>query len=137
MKKVNISILTCIAARCAHTKTYLAWMLKYFIATFILFLAFFAAQAQDAFITTWQANSQIIIPTTGAGYNYDVYEEDVNHAAVKGMLTRQKTKTGYLSLIKIATKQTYRILKAQRTNYLRMILPVHGLNLAAGKITLT
>jgi hypothetical protein len=61
----------------------------------VLQLLSFATHAQ-AFITTWKtdnpgtsANNQITIPTTGGGYNYDIYWEDVSNAAVNGNISAQ------------------------------------------------
>ncbi|TVQ01050.1 MAG: BspA family leucine-rich repeat surface protein [Balneolaceae bacterium] len=46
------------------------------------------------FITTWQTNlqgtsdsNQIIIPTTGTGYNYDIYWQNLDNAAENGTIT--------------------------------------------------
>ncbi len=49
---------------------------------FILIVSFNQAQAQ-AFITTWVTdNGQIIIPTTGGGYNYDITWTNLSNAGV-------------------------------------------------------
>ncbi|MCW5912257.1 MAG: BspA family leucine-rich repeat surface protein [Cyclobacteriaceae bacterium] len=52
--------------------------------------------ATQPFITTWKtdnpgvsANNQIIIPTTGIGYNYNIYWERVGNSAINGTLTNQ------------------------------------------------
>ncbi len=48
------------------------------------------------FITTWKtdnpgtsANNQITIPTTGGGYNYNIYWEQVGNSAINGTLSNQ------------------------------------------------
>ncbi len=52
---------------------------------------FSAAKATDAFITTWKTDNpgtsgtnQITIPTTGGGYNYDIYWEEVGNITNNG-----------------------------------------------------
>lgn len=52
--------------------------------------------AQSAFITTWKTdkpgvsgNNQITIPTTGGGYNYNIYWEQVGNPVVNGTLSNQ------------------------------------------------
>ncbi|WP_421892878.1 BspA family leucine-rich repeat surface protein [Marinoscillum sp.] len=73
-------------------------MKKVFTATLILFglMISLGLQAQDRpFITTWKTDNpgisedtQITIPTYSLGsYNYDIYWEDVNDAAINGTLT--------------------------------------------------
>ncbi|CAN5360421.1 hypothetical protein BH09BAC3_BH09BAC3_09940 [soil metagenome] len=56
----------------------------------------FTITNSQAFITTWKtdnpgisANNQITIRAFGGGYNYDIYWEDVNNAAVNGTLSGQ------------------------------------------------
>ena len=73
-------------------------MKKVFTATYILFglMISLGLRAQDRpFITTWKTDNpgssedtQITIPTYSLGsYNYDIYWEDVNDAAINGTLT--------------------------------------------------
>ncbi|SMG53957.1 surface protein, partial [Marivirga sericea] len=43
------------------------------ISTYLMLAFEFSTQAQNSFITTWQTNdTQITIPTSGGGYNYDI-----------------------------------------------------------------
>ena len=69
-------------------------------------------ECQGAFITTWKtdnpgvsADFQIQIPTTGSGYNYDIYWEDVNDAGVNGTLSNLTTNT----FVNFPEAGTYRV----------------------------
>ncbi|MPV86863.1 BspA family leucine-rich repeat surface protein [Ostreibacterium oceani] len=72
------------------------------------------AQAQitvgstDNFITTWntEAQTSIIIPTTGTGYNYTLYWEEVGNAANNGTLTAQ---TGNPTITGLTVNTDYRV----------------------------
>ncbi|MPV86862.1 BspA family leucine-rich repeat surface protein [Ostreibacterium oceani] len=72
------------------------------------------AQAQitvgstDNFITTWntEAQTSLIIPTTGTGYNFTLYWEEVGNAANNGTLTAQ---TGNPTITGLTVNTDYRV----------------------------
>lgn len=79
----------------------------------LLLLTVFAFTAtSQPFITTWKtdnpgvsANNQITIPTTGTGYNYNIYWEQVGNPAVNGTLNNQIAN----STITFPSVGTYRV----------------------------
>ena len=67
---------------------------KYFALVPLLFFLFIEQAWGQAFITTWKTDNpgsstdtQITIPTTGAGYNYNIYWEEIGDATHFGNLT--------------------------------------------------
>ncbi len=65
-----------------------------FVSSYFAFVDTAAAQTVGSFSTTWKtdnvgtsANNQITIPTTGPGYNYNIYWEQVGSPAVNGSST--------------------------------------------------
>jgi gliding motility-associated-like protein len=61
--------------------------------TSIFFLLLTVEASGQAFITTWKtdyagisASNQITIPTTGTGYGYSIYWEDVDNAGINGTI---------------------------------------------------
>ena len=74
-----------------------------FLTTSLLLAGITNLQAQDLpFVTTWKtdnpstsSDTQITIPTTGSGYNYDIYWEEVDNTSNNGSLTG---KTGSVTI---------------------------------------
>ncbi len=84
---------------------------KTFLLTIVLSVLSVTVVAQP-FITTWKtdnpgtsATNQITIPTTGTGYNYNIYWERVGNSTVNGTLSNQTGNT----TITFPSVGTYRV----------------------------
>jgi uncharacterized repeat protein (TIGR01451 family) len=67
--------------------------------TFILFVSSFLIQAQEPFVTTWEVNTMIgldiIIPTSGNGYNYTIdFGDGTMHSNVTGDIMHEYSSPG-------------------------------------------
>ena len=87
-------------------------MKKHLLISLLAMLCLQQVATAQAFVTTWQSDNsgtstdtQITIPTTGSGYNYSIFWEEIGNAAHNGT---ESNLTG-THTIEFGTAGTYRV----------------------------